>query len=164
MLQQGRCTSPTEPCQTQLSNERSHSQGGALGCFSPDPVFGAVHGVSSGPPCFLGVSQALGHACVPAVPPPAPGWEQKAGVAAGRHRSRHLAWPWQLGSAVPRRASVSPAWHHRLQPAPNWGSAHMGVRWPLWWCSGGCSGVRMGVSPAIMLWGLLQFRMRCPLQ
>lgn len=115
-------------------------QSGGLGCFAPDPLFGAVHRVSSGLSCFPGVSKVgklLWHACVPAVPPPAPGWEQKAGVAVGRHRSRHLAWPWQLGSAVPRWASVSPAWHHRLQPrrasqpAPNWDSAHTGMGCPL---------------------------------
>lgn len=92
-----------------------HQRGG-LGCFAPDPVFRAVHRVSSGLPCFPGVSQAgksfgarLCAGCVVA----APGWEQKAGVAAGRRHSRHLAWPWQLGSAIPRQASVSPAWHHR---------------------------------------------------
>lgn len=150
-------------------------QGGALGCSAPDPVFGAVHRVSSGLPCFLGVSQAGQSSgarpctgCAAASPRLGAEGRCRCGQTLLQAPCLALA-AWlccpQMGECVTGLAP--PAWHHRLQPhrgaQPQTGTVPtQGWGVPCGDVLGGCSGVRMGVSPATVLWGLLQFGMGGP--
>lgn len=121
-------------------------QGGGLGCFAPDPVFGAVCRISSGPPCFLGVSQAgksfgarLCAGCAAASPRLGAEGRCRRGQTSLEALCLALA-AWlcrpQTGECVTGLAP--PAWHHWLQArheaqaAPNWDSACTGMVCPLW--------------------------------